>query len=195
MIASFRHRGLEALYDGRTCGSMLAHRGCWRPWRRGPSPWPRQAYRRSVVSLNTEAPCRDSRQGAGRRRKAPQGGSSTSSATAKPNRSAGSFYGQARGGMGMFNAPFWGAFRCLRASSGPMEAPPTPRPATPRRSLALDHDNKMGLNRSATGLTFPCHLSDSPAPPPRLSPPRRSGTRSLFLNLSDVLVTLSGVLS
>ena len=97
--------------------------------------------------------------------------------------------------MGIFNAPFWGAFHCLRASLGPMEAPPTPRPATPRRSLALDHDNKMSLNRSATGLTFPYHLSDSPAPPPRLSPPRRSGTRSLFLNLSDVLVTLSGVLS
>ena len=57
----------------------------------------------------------------------------------------GPFYCPARRGAGVFSDPFRGAFRCLRAGSGLMEVPPTPRPATPHQSLALDHDKKMGL--------------------------------------------------
>ena len=65
----------------------------------------------------------------------------------------GPFYCPARRGAGVFSDPLRGAFRCLRAGSGLMEVPPTPRPATPHQSLALDHDKKWACPVPSDMLT------------------------------------------
>ena len=54
-----------------------------------------------------------------------------------------------------------------------MEVPPTPRPATPHQSLALDHDKKMGLGWQ--GMAGPTRFGQAGPSTEYLTPPEDTG--------------------